>query len=103
MLKIRLNKGGKKKLPHYGIVIISSTKKRDGEFIEKIGHYHPTEKDDAKKTVIKADRFEYWIEKGAKPSERVAILAAKNNIELAKKFLKPYTPREKGAFEKKKK
>ncbi len=73
MVKIRLTRKGKKKIPFYRIVVIDSKKARDGKFIERVGHYDPR----SKELNLKRDRIEYWISKGAQPTNTVAKLIAK--------------------------
>jgi small subunit ribosomal protein S16 len=73
MVKIRLTRKGKKKVPFYRIVVIDSKKARDGKFIERVGHYDPR----SKELDLKRDRIEYWISKGAQPTNTVAKLIAK--------------------------
>ena len=73
MVKIRLTRKGKKKVPFYRIVVIDSKKARDGKFIERVGHYDPR----SKELDLKRDRIEYWISKGAQPTNTVAKLLAK--------------------------
>ena len=73
MVKIRLTRKGKKKVPFYRIVVIDSKKARDGKFIERVGHYDPR----SKELNLKRDRIEYWISKGAQPTNTVAKLLAK--------------------------
>lgn len=101
-VKIRLNRGGSTHKPHYGIVVINSTTARDGKFIEKIGHYHPLEAEDSKRYVLDSERLLHWISKGAQPTERVAKIALKAGVSSASKFIKPFTPKEKGVEKKKK-
>ncbi len=63
MIKIRLSLAGSKKRPFYRIVAID--KKRKGKasnFIEVLGYWSPKNKE----VKIKKERFNYWIEKGAK-------------------------------------
>lgn len=73
MVKIRLSRKGRKKIPFYRIVVIDSKKARDGKFIERVGHYDPR----SKELMLKRDRIEYWISKGAQPTNTVANLIAK--------------------------
>lgn len=73
MVKIRLTRVGRKKLPLYRIVVVDSGKARDGEYIENVGHYDPRTKD----LKLNRDRVEYWISKGAQPTNTVAKLIAK--------------------------
>jgi small subunit ribosomal protein S16 len=78
MLKIRLARGGAKKRPYYSIVIADSHSPRDGRFIEKVGSYNPLlKKDDPNRIVLKAERIQEWLKKGAQPTDRVARELAK--------------------------
>jgi len=73
MLKIRLARGGAKKRPYYSIVVADSHSPRDGRFIEKVGSYNPLlKKDDPNRVVLKVERIQEWIAKGAQPTDRVA-------------------------------
>jgi small subunit ribosomal protein S16 len=74
MVKIRLTRIGRNNIPVYRIVVTDSKKARDGEYIEKVGHYDPRKK----KLQIDRDRIEYWISKGAQPTNTVAKLIAKS-------------------------
>jgi len=81
MLKIRLARGGAKKRPYYSIVIADSHSARDGRFIEKVGSYNPLlPKDHAQRLVVKAERIQEWMGKGAQPTDRVARELAKLGI-----------------------
>ena len=73
MVKIRLTRVGRRKIPIYRVVVMDSKKARDGEYIEKLGQYDP------RKKIIELDRdrIEYWISKGAQPTNTVAKLIAK--------------------------
>ena len=80
-LKIRLARGGAKKRPYYNIVIADVRAPRDGRFIEKVGSYNPLlAKDDEKRVQYDVDRVKHWLEKGAKPTDRVARFLAANNL-----------------------
>jgi small subunit ribosomal protein S16 len=71
-LKIRLARGGAKKKPYYQIVIADSRSPRDGRFIEKVGSYNPAlASDDPKRIVLKTERVQEWLAKGAQPTDRV--------------------------------
>jgi small subunit ribosomal protein S16 len=72
-LKIRLARGGAKKRPFYSIVVADSRNPRDGRFIEKVGTYNPILKsDDPNRVLLKLERIQEWIKKGAQPTDRVA-------------------------------
>ena len=73
MVRIRLARRGRKKIPFYRIVVIDSKKAGDGKYIENVGHYDPR----SKELLLNRDRIEYWISKGAQPTNTVAKLIAK--------------------------
>ena len=73
MLKIRLARGGAKKRPYYQIVVADSHSPRDGRFIERVGSYNPlVAKDSPERLVLKTERIQEWLGKGAQPTDRVA-------------------------------
>ena len=74
-LKIRLARAGAKKRPYYHIVIADSRSPRDGKFIEIIGTYDP--KQTGQNSSFNVERAEYWISKGARPSDTVRSLIKK--------------------------
>ena len=72
-MKIRLARGGSKKRPHYRIVAADSRMPRDGRFIEKLGTYNPLlPKDSEDRVKMNLERIQYWMDKGAKPTDRVS-------------------------------
>lgn len=86
-LKIRLARGGSTHDAHYKIVVLESTKARDGKATAIIGHYHPNVHEDGKRFVIEAEQLNKWLSNGAKPTESVAKLCVKNGIDEMKKYL----------------
>jgi small subunit ribosomal protein S16 len=70
MVKIRLKRAGTKNTPAYRIVVADSRSPRDGRFIEEIGSYTPLQK--GVDYHLKLERAEYWLGKGAQPTETVA-------------------------------
>ncbi|WP_184507527.1 30S ribosomal protein S16 [Terracoccus luteus] len=71
-VKIRLKRMGKIRAPFYRVVVMDSRTKRDGRAIEEIGKYHPTEEPSV--IEIDGERAQYWLSKGAQPTESVAAL-----------------------------
>ena len=69
---------GKRKEPHYRVVVADQRSPRDGKFLEIIGKYHPLE--DPSLIEIDEDRALDWLRKGAQPSESVANLLRKVGI-----------------------
>ena len=81
MLKIRMSRGGAKKRPIYKIVIADSRKPRDGRFIEKVGFFNPLlPKDKKERLSLDIERIKYWLEKGARPSDRIARFLGEANV-----------------------
>jgi len=76
MLKIRFTRTGKKDEAHYRIVVAEHSAPVLGRFVEILGHYDPK----TKKTVLKKERIEYWLSKGAKPSNTVAKILVKEGL-----------------------
>ncbi len=72
MVKIRLQRFGKKKSPFYHIVVADSKSPRDGRIIEQIGTYNPMTKPST--VVLDKEKFEQWIKNGAKPTDTVKKL-----------------------------
>lgn len=72
-VKIRLARGGAKKRPYYRVVVADSRSPRDGKYIEKVGTHNPLlPKDHDDRIKLDIERIEYWLGKGAKPTDRVA-------------------------------
>jgi small subunit ribosomal protein S16 len=44
MLKLRLKRGGRKKLPSYRLVVMENATRRDGRPVEQVGYYDPITK-----------------------------------------------------------
>ena len=75
MVKVRLQREGKKKAPFYHIVVADSKSPRDGKIIEQIGTYDPM----TNPATIKLDKEKVaaWIKNGAKPTDTVKALIEK--------------------------
>ena len=89
-VKMRLTRMGDKKSPFYRIVVVDSRKARDGEYIEKVGHYNPTAQ--PAQVVIDAEKAKSWLAKGVQPTETVkALLVHEGVIEKSDKLSAPRT------------
>ena len=75
MVKIRLQRMGKKKAPFYHVVVADSRSPRDGKIIEKIGTYDPMTKPST--IVLDKEKVATWIKNGAQPTETVKALIEK--------------------------
>ncbi|MEM1161008.1 MAG: 30S ribosomal protein S16 [Pseudomonadota bacterium] len=72
-MKIRLARGGSKKRPFYRIVAADSRMPRDGRYIERLGTYNPLlPKDSEERVKMNMERVQHWLDKGAKPTDRIA-------------------------------
>lgn len=60
---------GTKNTPVYRIVVADSRSPRDGKFLEEIGTYQPLQK--GNNFNINLERANYWVSKGAQPSDTV--------------------------------
>jgi small subunit ribosomal protein S16 len=74
-VKIRMKRVGAKNSPYFRIVVADSRSPRDGKFIEEIGSYQPLKQGD--NFILKLDRAQYWVSKGARPSDTVASFIKK--------------------------
>ena len=74
-VSIRLRREGSKNRPYYRVVVTDSRSPRDGKFIEIIGTYDP--KLTGQNSSFSVERAEYWISKGARPSDTVRSLIKK--------------------------
>ena len=83
MVRIRLARGGANKRPFYSIVVSDQRRQPKGRFIERIGFFNPMAIEGEEKVRLDADRVDYWISKGAKPSDRVASIVKQVRREAA--------------------
>ena len=72
---IRMSRFGSKKNPFYRVVATDKQSPRDGRFLEVLGTYDPRKGEG--KGILKKDRVDYWISKGAKPSGTVSQIIAR--------------------------
>ena len=72
MLAIRLMRMGAKKSPSYRVVVKEKLSKRDGAYVENVGFYNPTR--DPAEVRLDMERVNYWIERGAQPTDTVRQL-----------------------------
>jgi small subunit ribosomal protein S16 len=75
LLAIRLTRKGAKKQPIYRVVVAEKEARRDGRFVEIVGHYNPCRQPAEVK--LDQERINYWIARGAQPTETVRNLIRK--------------------------
>ena len=78
MLTIRLARSGAKKRPFYHISVADSRMPRDGRFVERVGYYNPIASGQEVRLEVDVERIDYWISKGAQPSQKVLNLLKQN-------------------------
>jgi small subunit ribosomal protein S16 len=71
MLKIRLRKQGRNNQMTFRLVLIDAHARRDGKYIEMLGHFDPSATSMAK---VEEERVAYWLSKGAQLSEKAEAL-----------------------------
>jgi|TARA_B110000240_G_C13413256_1_gene416165 small subunit ribosomal protein S16 len=76
MLKLRLQRTGRKKRPTYRIVVIEHSTRRDGKPVEYVGYYNPL----TKESYFDTEKIKKWLNYGVKPSPTVYGLLAKAQI-----------------------
>ena len=80
MVKIRLRREGKKKHPIYKIVAADKRSPRNGGYLEALGQYDPHQ--NPVSLVLKEQRIESWLKKGAQPSDTVRSLLSRTGFWL---------------------
>lgn len=78
MVRLRLQRVGRRNRPSYRIVAADSRAPRDGKFIEVIGHYNPLT--EPAQVVINEEKALKWLRVGAQPTETVGSLLRRQGI-----------------------
>ncbi|ACF14913.1 ribosomal protein S16 [Chloroherpeton thalassium ATCC 35110] len=78
MVKIRLRRIGRKKLPIYQIVAADARARRDGRFLEVLGRYEPTRK--PHQLTFNRERLMYWLSVGAQPTDTAKALIRRTGM-----------------------
>ena len=84
---------GRKKRPFYRIVAVDSRKSRNGQYIEKIGHFDPVANDNQNKLLLDKEKAISWLQKGA-----IASVSAKKLLSdegIIAEFNETKSPRKK--------
>ncbi|MBK9189216.1 MAG: 30S ribosomal protein S16 [Phycisphaerales bacterium] len=71
MLRIRMQRLGRRNRPFYRIAAMDQRTRRNGSVVEQLGLYDPLASDPSKQIVLNEERIKYWISVGAQPSETV--------------------------------
>lgn len=76
MLSIRMTRVGSKKKPFFRVVVTEGRTALQSSFVENLGTYNPRTK--PAKVEINKERVQYWLQKGARPSDSVRTLLARH-------------------------
>ena len=80
MVRIRMQRGGRRHVNYFRINAIEKRVKRDGQVLENLGWYNPQAKDKAKQSELNVERIKHWLSVGAQPSDTVLHMLIKANV-----------------------
>ncbi|HEX6506710.1 MAG TPA: 30S ribosomal protein S16 [Chloroflexota bacterium] len=80
-VKIRLRRMGAKHQPSYRIVVADSRSPRDGRYIDQVGFYNPLT--NPATITVNQEKAIDWLKRGAEPTDTVAKLLGKFDIDPA--------------------
>lgn len=80
MVRLRMQRHGRKNRPFYRISAIDGRTRRDGKVIEQLGWFDPFVTDPAKSIELNLERVQYWLKMGAQPSDTVRDFLAKRGV-----------------------
>ena len=83
MIKLRLNRFGKKREASFRLVATNSTSRRDGRPLEELGFYNPR----TKETRLNTEAIRLRLSQGAQPTDTVRSLLEKGG--LIEKTIRP--------------
>ncbi|MCK5604817.1 30S ribosomal protein S16, partial [Candidatus Pacearchaeota archaeon] len=85
VLKIRLQRTGRKKMPFYRVVVAEHSTAVQGGYVDQIGFYNPLVKPWSFE--VDTDKALEWIKKGAKPTNTVARLLKASGAKGMERFI----------------
>jgi small subunit ribosomal protein S16 len=80
MVRLRMQRFGRRHRPFYRINAIDQRTRRNGKVLENLGHYDPMHPDESKQIVLKTESIKKWLAEGAAPSETVLDILARNGL-----------------------
>ena len=79
MLKLRLTRLGRKKVPFYRIAAMEALSRRDGKAVAYLGTFNPLAEEE-KQVVLKEEEILKYLSYGAQPTETVKSILTKAGI-----------------------
>ncbi len=80
MVRIRMQRVGRRHVPFFRINAIDKQIKRDGKVLENLGWYNPSAKDESKQLLLNDERVKHWLAMGARPSDTMMDILSKRNL-----------------------
>jgi small subunit ribosomal protein S16 len=81
-VKLRLKRMGRRHRSFFRLSAMDGRSPRDGRVVEELGWYDPQAKVAERQVSLERERIEYWLSKGAQPTETVRDLLVRNGIPL---------------------
>ena len=85
MVRIRLTRTGRRNRACWRIAAFDQRTRRDGKPIEYLGFYDPVTEKEQDQVSLNRERIQYWLSKGAQPSQTVADILRKHQIQVSGK------------------
>ena len=79
MLKLRLTRLGRKRVPFYRIAAMEALSRRDGKAVAYLGTFNPLA-EEGKQVVLKEEEILKYLSNGAQPTETVKSILTKAGI-----------------------
>lgn len=79
MLKLRLTRLGRKKVPFYRIAAMEALTRRDGKAVAYVGTYNPLA-EEGKQVVLKEEEILRFLGNGAQPTDTVKSILIKEGV-----------------------
>ena len=75
MLKIKLQRKGKRDQAQYRIIVAEAKSKASGRYVDLLGTYNPNT--DPAVFNLDTNKYQHWLKKGAQPTDTIRRLADK--------------------------
>jgi small subunit ribosomal protein S16 len=85
MVRIRMQRMGRRHVNYFRINAVEKRVKRDGRVLENLGWYNPQAKDKAQQLHLEIDRIKHWIGAGAQPSDTIMDMLVNQGIVTGEK------------------
>ncbi len=80
MVRLRLQRFGRRNRPYYRLAAIDQRCRREGPVLESLGTYDPVNPKKDQQVKLNAERIKHWLTKGAVPSDTVRDMLARLNL-----------------------